>query len=213
MAVSPSVASPDVTFPIIEDRLYYAERAMVLWLQGLFRTRGIGDYRWHSNPDETEILITSHDPADPERTNKRPNIVVSRSHMSYAGSSMGQVSESSFTRDTATYTDMIQGQFLLTVIAQTGPEAQGIAYSLTRLIPLFRGVLNRLGRMHILPGRMSITPESQYAEVSQGAQAPRRKAVMVALPVSIQDSFSIDEGRYQSFLRSVEENITSLGGG
>lgn len=208
MATAPSILSPDVTFPVIDDRLYYAERAMVLWLQGVFQTRAPGSYHWHSNADETEIVITSHDPADPERTNKRPNIVVGRSQMSYMGSSMGQVSEPGFTRDTTTYTDMIQGQFMLTVIAQTGPEAQGLAYSLSRLIPLFRGTLNRLGRMHILPGHMVISPEIPFSDV-QGT-TPRRKAVQLSLPVSIQDSFSIDEGAYHAFLRTVETNVETL---
>ena len=202
--------SPDNTFPEVEDRVYFAVRAVILWLQGLFRTRPKGSYKWDIDPEISEILITSHDPYEGDKTNKRPNIVVSRTQMSNASTSIGQTLVPGFGSDTTTYTDLLQGSIIVTVIAREGLEAQNIAYSLFRLIPVFRGMLNRTGRMTVLPGRLSITPEMPYVDVPSSATAPHRRAVSVVLPISIQDHFSIDAGQNYAFLHTVETYVNGV---
>lgn len=196
--------SPNNTFPEIEDRVYYAVRAMIIWLQGLFRTRPKGHYRWDIDPELSEIIITAHDPYESDRTNKRPNIVVSRTQMTNANTSIGQTLSPGIFSESTTYTDLMQGSLIITVIAREGLEAQNLAYSLFRLIPVFRGVLNRAGRMTTLPGRMSMTPEMPYSDVSPASSAPHRRAISLVLPISIQDHFSIDSGQHSSFLHAVD---------
>jgi len=202
--------SPDNTFPEVEDRVYYAVRAIILWLQGVFRTRPKGSYRWDIDPEASEIIITAHDPYEADRTNKRPNIVVSRTQMTNANTSIGQTLVPGFGSDSTTYTDLMQGNIIITVIAREGLEAQNIAYSLFRLIPVFRGMLNRTGRMTTLPGRMSMTPEVPYVDVSASSTAPYRRAVSVILPISIQDHFSIDAGQHYAFLHTVEMYVNEV---
>lgn len=180
---------------------------MILWLQGIFKTRPKGSYRWCDDPEISEIIITAQDPYDADRTNRRPNIVVSRTSMSNANTSIGQTMAYSFAQETTTYTDLMQGNLVITVIAREGLEAQSIAYNLFRLIPVFRGMLNRTGRMTTLPGRMTITPEVPYSDVSSSATAPHRRAVSVFLPISIQDHFSIDAGQHYAFLQEVELHV------
>lgn len=199
--------SPDNTFPEIDDRVYYAVRALIIWLQGVFKTRPKGSYRWDIDPEISEIIITAHDPYEADRTNKRPNIVVSRTQMTNANTSIGQTLASGIFSESTTYTDLLQGSLVITVIAREGLEAQNIAYSLFRLIPVFRGMLNRAGRMTTLPGRMSMTPEMPYSDVSPSANSPFRRAVSVILPISIQDHFSIDAGQHSSFLHAVDAYV------
>jgi hypothetical protein len=199
--------SPDNTFPEIDDRVYYAVRALILWLQGVFRTRPKGAYRWDIDPEISEIIITAHDPYESDKTNKRPNIVVSRTQMTNANTSIGQTLSPGIFSESTTYTDLMQGNLIITVIAREGLEAQNIAYNLFRLIPVFRGMLNRTGRMTTLPGRMSMTPEMPYADVSSSATSPYRRAVSVVLPISIQDHFSVDTGQHFSFLHAVETYV------
>lgn len=204
MSTAAPLLSPDNTFPEIDDRIYVAVRALILWAQGVFRSRPVGSYRWDPNEEASEIIITAHDPYDATRTNKRPNIVIARTAVSNGNTSMGQTLQPAFTTDTAIYTDMLQGSFVITVIAREGLEAQNIAFSLFRLLPMFRGVLNRAGRMTILPGRMSMSPEMPYQDVSPSSSAPHRRAVSVVVPFAIQDYFSIDGGQLNTFLREVE---------
>lgn len=208
MNTGSQLVSPDNTFPEIDDRLYFAVRGMILWLQGVFKTRPSGSYRWDPDAEQSEIIITAHNPHDAERTNKRPNIVVARQGAGYVGSSMGQTMAPMFTRDTATYSDMLRTGLIITVIAREGLEAQSIAYGLFRLVPMFRGVLNRTGRMTVLPGQMTITPEMPWVDTAPNAAAPHRRAVVVSLPITIQDTFTIGEGAHTAFLHDVEAHIT-----
>lgn len=201
------LVSPDNTFPEIDDRLYLAVRAMVVWLQGIYKTRPVGSYRWDPSDEQSEIVITAHDPYDATRTNKRPNIVVARNGGNYMGSSVGQTMSHMFASDEAVYSDIIRTGLVITVIAREGLEAQNIAYSLFRLIPIFRGTLNRAGRMTVAPGQMSITPEMQWVDVAPGASAPHRRAVVVSMPISIQDTFSVDAGKHAAFLHAIEQHL------
>ena len=67
-AISP--LSPENQFIVPDDSIHIATRAWLIWLQGLFRTRPSGYYRWNPSMDETEIVITDQNPdkIDPNKT-------------------------------------------------------------------------------------------------------------------------------------------------
>jgi len=106
----------DLTFPVIEDRLYIATRAFCLWLQTIMATRPIGNFRWSPNIDDTEIVITENEPLTLERTNKRPQIIVYRTQASSAGIGIGQYSRPAFGAEEATVTDIISFQIIIQFI-------------------------------------------------------------------------------------------------
>lgn len=204
------VQSPDIAFPVLEDRAYLCVRAVIQWLQAIFQTRPVGTFRWRPLADDTEIVITGEEPSGSERTNKRPHIAVLRTPVNYVNSSLGQVQTPAFNNDDATFTDLVQGAFVITVIAREGIEAQSLAYQLFRLIPMFRGTLNRLGQMQVYPGRMTLSGETPYRAIQQGSSVPEWKSVTLMLPFTVQDTFSIDSGRYNAYVRKIEQTIIDM---
>lgn len=204
------IESPDLEFPELEDLCFTSMRAVIIWLQTCFGTRPIGRFRWRANQEESEITISANDPVGIDQTNKRPNITVSRSNITFAGTSISQLSQPAFANQTAVYTDLIRGQFFISVIAREGLEAQSIAYTIFWLIPLFTGVLNRLGNMRLEPNHMTMGSEQPYGKTAPGA-VPDWKMVVIGLPFSAQDMVSIDSGKYYSFCRQIELSIEDLG--
>ena len=76
--------SPETGAPLVTDRLLIANRAWLTWLQGLFKSRPIGNYKWDRNVTETEIIITDQNPSGSEPSNKRPIIATSRGAATWA---------------------------------------------------------------------------------------------------------------------------------
>jgi hypothetical protein len=114
-----------------------------------------------------------------------------------------------FAGDVAEYSDVVRTGIVITVIAREGLEAQGIAYTLFRLVPIFRGMLNRAGHMTVAPHQMSVSPEMPWVDVAQGSSAPHRRAIVVSLPISIQDTFSVDAGKHHAFLHAIEQHVAA----
>jgi len=200
----------DLTFPVIEDRLYIATRAFCLWLQTIMATRPIGNFRWSPNIDDTEIVITENEPLTLERTNKRPQIIVYRTQASSAGIGVGQYSRPAFGAEEATVTDLISFQIVIQFIAKNGLEAQDLAFTIMRLLPLFKASISRLGRLHKLDGNVNITAETPYTQIVQGSSATEWKQVALVIPVSLQDTVRTDGGDFYGFIRHIELRLSQL---
>lgn len=196
--------NPDPTqFSIPEDCLHVATRAWLIWLQGLFRTRPSGHYRWNRNMDETEIVITDQNPDKIEKTNVRPIIATARGPATWAGTSMGQAIPHGLDTPAVTYTDIIGTSMTLSVIAREGLEAQNLAYFIFRMIPVFKASIQRLGRIHAISTNITLTQESQQGALVPGSSSPEWKMIQVIIPFYIQDVVTADEKDFYSLMRSV----------
>ena len=194
---------PHSSFAMPEDRLYVATRAWLLWLQGLFRTRPPGEYRWDPNVDETELIITDQLPNAAERTNKRPVISTSRGQAGFMSTSMSQQMVPSFRSPSAVYTDLIACSVTINVLAREGLEAQKLAYLVFRLIPVFRDSILRLGRMHAISNNISLTQESTPGQILPGSSTPEWRMVQLVVPFFIQDTIRADEKDFYPLVRAV----------
>jgi hypothetical protein len=195
--------APNVSFKLPEDRLYIATRAWLLWLQGLFKTRPPGEYRWDPNDDETELIITDQLPNAAERTNKRPIISTSRGHAGFMSTSTSQQMIPSFSSPSTVYSDLIACSVTINVIAREGLEAQKLAYLIFRLIPVFRESILRLGRMHAISNNISLTQESMPGQMIPGSSAPEWRMVQLVVPFFIQDTIRVDEKDFYPLVRAV----------
>lgn len=202
---------PITTSVPIDDRLYIATRAWLLWLQGLFSTKPIGMYRWTSDPDTTEIMITDQEPIGAAVTNKRPVIVSKRNGAGYASLGVGQVMMANYGNHDLRMSDLVNCSLTLTIIAREGIEAQSIAYEIFRMIPLFRGMIIRLGRMHSVGPQIQLGAEYPYKALNAGSSTPEWKAVSLSIPFSVQDTFTMTDSEIHTFIESVNMTITDIG--
>ena len=135
--------SPQSSFCLPEDRLLMATRAWLIWLQGLFRSRPRGFYNWHPNLHETEIVITDQNPSGTEPTNKRPLISTSRGTAAWASTSLNQTMVPSFSSPKQVFSDIIASSMTISCVAKEGLEAQDIAYTVFRMIPVFKSSIRK----------------------------------------------------------------------
>ena len=193
MDPSSNFTNSDTEFSIPEDRLYLATKAWILFLQGLFSTKPSGQFKWHSNPTESEIIITDALPTSTSRTNKRPMIVTARGPAQYMGLSRDQTQKRNMVGDTQSFSDNISTIINFNCVAKEGIEAQEIAYTIFRMIPVFRASIQRLGRMHAISSNIQISSETGHNLIVPGSSFPEWRSVTVTVPFYIQDVIKADK--------------------
>lgn len=184
--------SPSTQFAMPDDRLYLATRAWIIWLQGLFSTRAPGYHRWSSNSEESEIVITNALPSSSEHRNNRPIISVSRGSAQFAGSSRDSTLSRNFSGDKQTLSDMIATSIMFSCVAKEGVEAQELAYTIFRMVPVFKASIMRLGRIHAIGHNLAVSPETKHGQLVPGSSSPEWRMVNVSAPFYIQDVISLE---------------------
>ena len=197
-------ASPEVSFLLPEDRLLEATRAWLLWLQGLFKNRPAGYHRWHPNLTETEVIITDQNPSGIETTNKRPLIVTSRGGAGWVSTSTSQRTQLFFHRKDEVISDILSCSVTISVIAREGLEAQDIAYTIFRMIPVFKASIMRLGRMHAIGNNIQLTQETQQSQIVPGSSTPEWKMVQLIIPFYVQDVISVTSEDFYTLIKAVK---------
>lgn len=204
-------ANSDSFFYVPDDRLYLATRAFLIFLQGLFKDRPAGQFRWSENPDETEILITDQLPENGQAVGKRPIIVTTRGAARYRNVSLDHVMERDMSGDALVYSDIIETDMTFTCIAREGVEAQNLAFTIFRMVPIFKGAIGRLGDMHWIGANMQIGPESQGNQIIPGSGFSEWKIVQVSVPFAIQDTVSV-KSDFHTLLRAVNLHMEQKNG-
>jgi hypothetical protein len=205
-------AGQDTAYFTPDDRLVMATKAWLIWLQGLFGSRPVGHYRWDRNISETEIVISDQMPTNIEPTNKRPIITTSRGPASWASMSINQVRDLDLSGQRKVYSDLLSCSMTISVIAREGLEAQGLAYMLFRMVPVFKPQLLRLGRMHAIGNNAQLTPETPHGALVPGSSVPEWKMVQLVVPMYIQDTISSEDEGFHTMLRAVTLEMELLAG-
>ena len=195
--------SPEVRFELPEDRLLVATRAWLIFIQGLFRTRPSGYHRWSSNIEESEIIITDQNPTHVENTNKRPIVSTARGPATYSGTSLGHQIQPTFESPKKIVADLLGSSMTISVVAREGLEAQSIAYTLFRMIPIFKPQIMRLGRLHAIGNNITLTQETQQGQIVPGSSTPEWKMVQLIIPFYIQEVISAEEKDFYSLVQAV----------
>lgn len=195
--------NPDLGFFNPDDRLLTATRAWLMFLQGLFKSRPEGYYKWDPNPNETEIIITDREPSDSENKSTRPIISTSRGPAVWSSTSLNQQMQPAFGSEKTVYSDLIGCSVTISVVAREGLEAQNLAYTIFRMIPVFKASILRLGRMHAIGNNISLTQETGKQAIVPGSSTPEWKMVQLIVPFYIQDVFSSEEKDFYTLMRAV----------
>jgi hypothetical protein len=190
----------EVAFYRSDDPVRQATRAWLVWLQGLFGSRPVGNHHWEENIDETEVVISDQMPTHIEPTSRRPIITTARGPISWGGVSTNQLRDQDLLGQSRVFTDIVVCSMTLSVIAREGLEAQGLGYMLFRLIPVFKPQLLRLGNMHSIGNNVQLTQETTHGALVPGSSVPEWKMVQLTVPFYLQDTISSnDEGFYTMY--------------
>ena len=192
-------------FFLPEDRLYLATRAFILWLQGLFSTRPAGRLKWSSNDAESEILIFSGNPTELENNNTRPFISVVRGQAIFSGISPDVTLSRNYIGDKKKFTDNIACSLAFNCVAREGIEAQELAYTVGRMLIVFKPSIMRLGRIHAIGNEIQISGESDHNSSVPGSSTPEWRVVQVGVPFYVQDVISSEANNrgFHNILRAV----------
>lgn len=181
------------TFCLPDDLLYISQRAWVRWLQGLFSQREVSNRRWDPNPTETEIIISSAHPTETEETNKRPIIVVGRGNAQWSGVGRDQTLTRTLSGDQKRLSDIIHTSAIISCIAREGVEAQELAYIVSRMVPVFKADIQRIGHIHFISNNTMLEPETNHGSVVNGSGVPEWRMVRVVIPYAVQEEIKVDK--------------------
>ena len=192
-------------FFLPEDRLYLATRAFIIWLQGLYSTRPPGRMRWSANDSESEILIFSGNPTELEDTSTRPFISVVRGPALFSGIAPDVTLTRNYIGDKKQLTDNIACTLALNCVSREGVEAQELAYTIARMLIVFKASIMRLGRLHAIGNEIQISGESDHSAIVPGSSTPEWRVVQVGVPIFVQDIISSEANNrgFHNILRAV----------
>lgn len=195
--------NPETGFFNPDDRLLVSTRAWLIFLQGLFKSRPEGHYKWDPNINETEIIITDREPSDAENKSARPIVSTSRGPAVWSSTSLNQQMKPQWGTEKTVFSDLIGCSMTISIIAREGLEAQNLAYTIFRMIPVFKASILRLGRMHAIGNNITLTQETSRGSIVPGSSTPEWKMVQLVVPFYIQDVFSSEEKDFYTLLRAV----------
>lgn len=152
---------------------------------------------------ETEIIISDQSPDELQRSNKRPIISTARGHATFGSTSISQTQYLDIATDAKRIIDLINSSVTITVVAREGLEAQSLAYTIFRMIPVFKPAIMRLGRMHHIGNNITVTPETQQGQLVPGSSTPEWKMVQIIVPFTIQEVISSESKDFHAMVREV----------
>lgn len=205
--------SKETTFCLPESRLYKAHRAWVLFIQGLFRSRERGDFKWSPDDNETEIIIQATQPTEVEAQHRRPIIVVSRSRSNTLGLSRDQKLSQSIVQSTRTFSRLHNFSIMIMAVAREGVEAENLLWYVDEMILPFKEQIQRVGRMHHISNNTSFSEESRHGSIVPGSSVPEWRSVSLAVGCSIQSQVraSLGTEAFDNVARSVNLQLKTAG--
>lgn len=206
-----------------EDLLYRVTRAYLVLLQGYFKENPPGENRMHWSPDaeQTEIWITDQRPVKRTMIERRPAILTQCQAASQFATSQSQYVVGPNLGDEWTTADLLQGAMYLHCISAEGVEARLLAWTVSRVLIVFRRLLHQMGQIHKTAPQIGIGPEQPASSDIIETRPEDFTRVVVTAPFVVQWAAAVTEAPEDPFrirLRNVESymetafGITQIGG-
>lgn len=173
-----------------EDPLLHYPRLLVKFLQMVFGSFPVGDYRWEEDREKTEIFISLDGTYALTENEGRPQIVVRRGGFRFANLSIDQFKGHDSATGRVTHTDLSQGAVTYNCIAREGLEAQRIAWACSHFTRSLKRSLMRAGFHQI--GETVDIGEEEPAQKSFPDVAAGSVLVRVFVPFFFQDTWSVE---------------------
>lgn len=145
METSPKYLKVDRVRDPMFDPLYHANRVLIGFIQGLFKSLPGGRYSWSEDPEQTEILITDAAPITSEVLTARPCIVTVRGQAQYANVTMNSMDYVDPATQTRSYRDVISSSVTVNCVSRNGVESSRLAWFVASHVKALRHLLHREG--------------------------------------------------------------------
>ena len=162
------------------------KRTFLGFLQQLYGSIEPGYYRWDSNLQVTEIVITDETPVNLEVVGKRPAITTVRGPVAYAGLTLGTRQPSSLLEAKKKYTDLASCTLTLNHLASVDTASEYVATVTARHLWWLKNLIKRGTLIHEIQQPQIGSPSPAGALVQGDSQGTWRNTT-VAIPVFFQD--------------------------
>ncbi len=160
------------------DPLYYFTAIFLSFLQGLFKQRPEGSYKYSEDENLTEIIISDQVSNTKETV---PRIIAARGPSQIMTMFMDDMTSLSMKTEERKRTSLISIPMTINCIAKIGPEAQELAFFVAHNIWAHRFLLNQWG-IHKIDRNFSISPESPTEAIFAPSVVPEGIMVTVVVP-------------------------------
>ena len=163
--------------PRERDPLFYFTLLFLSFIQGLFKQRPEGEYKYSEDENITEIIIADQVTAAKETV---PRIITARGPASYITLFCDDMVKRSLKKDERKRTSLISIPMTINCIAKLGIEAQELAFFIAHNIWSHRVLLQQHG-IHKIDRNFSISPETPTDAIFAPSVVP--EGIMVSLIV------------------------------
>lgn len=163
------------------DPLFYYTKLFIVFLQGIFKNRDEGDFKFNEDANTTEILIA--DQANGFTDTNQPRIITARGPVSMLPLYMNDM----VTRDNLQIkkrTILVQTSMTFNVIAKFGLEAQKIAWIVAHALSDYYLTLQQFG-IHKVFRSITVSPETPSGAVFSPEVVPEGVLIQVTVPYVI----------------------------
>ena len=125
-------------------------RAILAFLQGLFGYADKGNYKWHADIEDTEIVITDETPVNGAVVGHRPAITTVRGPLAFAGLTLDTRQSSSMLSPMEKYTDMVSCTMSVNHLSKNDLESERIAWYTANHVWLLRKLILKDTPVHAI---------------------------------------------------------------
>ena len=163
--------------PRERDPLFYFTLLFLSFIQGLFKQRPEGEYKYSEDENITEIIIADQVTAAKETV---PRIITARGPANYITLFCDDMVKRSLKKDERKRTSLLSIPMTINCIAKLGIEAQELAFFIAHNIWSHRVLLQQHG-IHKIDRNFSISPETPTDAIFAPSVVP--EGIMVSLVV------------------------------
>ena len=163
--------------PRERDPLFYFTLLFLSFIQGLFKQRPEGEYKYSEDENITEIIIADQVTAAKETV---PRIITARGPANYITLFCDDMVKRSLKKDERKRTSLLSIPMTINCIAKLGIEAQELAFFIAHNIWSHRVLLQQHG-IHKIDRNFSISPETPTDAIFAPSVVP--EGIMVSLIV------------------------------
>jgi len=190
-------------FKLPDSLLYRGRRAWVLFLQGLFKSSPVGCFRWHENPLETEITISSDQPVEKDAQHKKPIIIVERTDTNEIRAS--RTKKQKQTDAMTVFSGLHSYSIVLSIIAREDVVAENIAWHINTIYPFFSPQILRAGQFQWIDNMTSISKPIRHNRIYPASVVPDWFMCRIVIAVTSQNnvSFTPENENFLQMMRNV----------
>jgi len=175
------VTRPAILVERENDPLYYFTALFLSFIQGIFKQRPEGSYKYSEDENLTEIVITDQVSNTKETV---PRVITVRGPAQFMTMFTDDMTSMSMKTDERKRTALISIPMTINCIAKIGPEAQELAFFVSHNIWSHRILLQQFG-IHKIDRNFSLSPETPTEAIFAPSVVPEGVMVSIIVPFII----------------------------